>query len=144
MMALGIAVAMCLQTSTMTIGPFSYQTTQYRKQRRNGGPGSSATADEIFFYNANAGATGYPQDEPFYDNLATQGITYAPPSNVNTNFTFSHTAQVTGTLDSNGDLEFWVGGETTQTSEIATIEGISNVQLTGPQLPGEVLIKLKT
>ncbi|AII48940.1 hypothetical protein KR52_07270 [Synechococcus sp. KORDI-52] len=111
--------------------------------RLNGGPGSSATADEIFFYNANAGATGYPQDEPFYDNLATQGITYAPPSNVNTNFTFSHTAQVTGTLDSNGDFEFWVGGETTQKSEIATIEGISNVQLTGPQLPGAVLIQVE-
>ncbi len=107
----------------------------------NGGPGSNATADQIYFYNANAGATGYPQAEPFYDNLATQGITYAPPSNVNTNFTFSHTVQVTGTLDSNGDFEFWVGGETTQTDEIATIQGISNVQLTGPQLPGEVLIQ---
>ncbi|MDA9762091.1 DUF5801 domain-containing protein, partial [Desulfobacterales bacterium] len=109
--------------------------TQAADWDNNGGPNASESPDQIYYYNSNATSNSpYPVEDPFFSATSIDSFAYAPASSTNSDVNFAHTATVAGTLDSNGNFEFWVGGQTTQTSETATINGISNVVLTTQSL----------
>ncbi|WP_250395422.1 hypothetical protein, partial [Synechococcus sp. MU1655] len=117
-------------------------------------PGLNAVPDQVYYYNSTATNTPntFPNSDPNVSTVLGPNVDsfvygdpinsgFGQPGNGNLN-NFTHTADVVAPLDVNGDLSLWIAAETTQTSETATIQGIANVQLTGPQLLDAVLIQV--